>query len=50
VLIATLQAAGFQSIISRRRPHPFYDLWAIASKSVRTEEEMRALAAAHFPG
>ena len=50
VLIATLQAAGFQSIISRRRPHPFYDLWAIASKSARNEAQMRELAGEHFPG
>ena len=50
VMIATLQAAGFQSIISRRRPHPFYDLWAIASKSARNEAQMRELAGEHFPG
>lgn len=48
VLIATLQAAGFAMIASKARPAHF-DLWAVASKGVRTHEEMRALAAAHFP-
>ncbi|NDE55167.1 MAG: SAM-dependent methyltransferase, partial [Actinobacteria bacterium] len=28
---------------------PYFDLWALASKSVRTEDEMRALAGEHFP-
>ncbi|MCK6413145.1 MAG: class I SAM-dependent methyltransferase [Azonexus sp.] len=48
VLIGTLRAHGFQMIASKARPAAF-DLWAIASKSVRTEDEMRTLAAAHFP-
>lgn len=50
VLIATLQAAGFSAVISRRRPAPFFDLWAIAKKGPIDEAGMRALAAAHFPG
>lgn len=50
VLIATLQAAGFSAVISRRRPAPFFDLWAIAKKGTADEAGMRALAAAHFPG
>ena len=49
VLIATLQAAGFKTVISRRREHPCYDLWAVASKSERNEAEMRELASLHFP-
>jgi hypothetical protein len=49
VLIATLQAAGFSAVISRRRPPPFFDLWAIAKKGQADEAGMRALAAAHFP-
>ena len=50
VLIATLQAAGFSAVVSRCRPAPFFDLWAIAKKGPADEAGMRALAAAHFPG
>jgi len=50
VLVATLQAAGFSAVISRRRPAPFFDLWAVAKKGPADEAGMRALAAAHFPG
>lgn len=49
VLIATLQAAGFASVAAARRPHPFYDLWAVASVQALPEEQLRALAAQHFP-
>ena len=49
VLIGTLQAAGFTAVVSRRRPAPFFDLWAIAKKGPADEAGMRALAAAHFP-
>lgn len=48
VLIGTLQASGFKMVASKARPAQF-DLWAIASKSERTEEEMRQLAGEHFP-
>ena len=48
VLSATLQAAGFQSVAMLARPR-FYELWAVASKTMRPEEEMRALALAYFP-
>lgn len=48
VLTGTLQAAGFKMMATRARPAAF-DLWAIASKSERTEDELRELAAAHFP-
>ena len=48
VLIVTLQASGFKAVASRVRPAAF-DLWAIASKSERSEEAMGALALAHFP-
>jgi predicted SAM-dependent methyltransferase len=47
VLSATLQSAGFAIVASMARPAAF-DLWAIASKSPRNEDEMRELAAAHF--
>jgi predicted SAM-dependent methyltransferase len=50
VLHATLQAAGFSSVatLSRGRA-PFFDLWALASKRALTDEELRSLAAQHFP-
>jgi ubiquinone/menaquinone biosynthesis C-methylase UbiE len=48
VLTGTLQASGFKPVASRVRPTAF-DLWAIASKSARSEEAMGALALAHFP-
>lgn len=48
VLVATFQAAGFPVVASiARRGH--FDLWVIASKSTRTEAQMRDLAALHFP-
>lgn len=49
VLTGTLQAAGFAAIAMRRREHPYYDLWAVASKSARSEETIRTLAGKHFP-
>ncbi|WP_027852950.1 class I SAM-dependent methyltransferase [Marinobacterium litorale] len=49
VLTSTLQAVGFRSVASVARPQ-FFDLWAVASKGERSEEEMRALASLHFPG
>ena len=48
VLAGTLKAAGFKSVASMSRPK-YFDLWAVASKSDRSESEMRALAAEHFP-
>jgi predicted SAM-dependent methyltransferase len=49
VLRATLQTAGFVSVATMARPGPFFDLWALASKRQRSEDEMRTLALAHFP-
>lgn len=50
VLDGTLRASGFQTIASAARGRaPFFDLWVVASKPARSEDEMRALAAAHFP-
>jgi len=50
VLSATLQAAGFPAVATMARGrNPFYDLWALASKSPRPDPELRALAARHFP-
>ena len=49
-LIGTLQAHGFVAIVSRRRTHPYYDLWAAACAKPMDEQYMRKLAASHFPG
>lgn len=48
VLTATLQAAGFTSVAAKRRGHPYYDLWALATASDLPETELRELAKAHF--
>jgi hypothetical protein len=48
VLTGTLQAAGFASVASVSRAGPYFDLWALASKRQRSEEEMKALAQTHF--
>jgi len=48
VLGSTLEAAGFQAVATLVRPSQF-ELWALASKSARTEAQMRELALAHFP-
>ncbi len=50
VLSGTLQSAGFATVgtLARGRA-PFFDLWAIASVSTRSEDEMRQLAGEHFP-
>lgn len=49
VLIGTLQGSGFAAVAGARRGHPFYDLWAAATKSARDESALRELARAHFP-
>lgn len=50
VLDGTLRAAGFQAVATMARGRaPFFDLWALASVSVCPEEQLRALAAEHFP-
>lgn len=50
VLDGTLRACGFQVAASMARSEaPYFDLWAVASKSARTEDEMRSLASGHFP-
>ena len=50
VLTGTLQSSGFKTVASLARGRaPFFDLFALASKSERTESEMRDLAGLHFP-
>lgn len=48
VLMGTLRAAGFASVVGRRRPAAF-DLWALATKREHDDASIRALAAGHFP-
>ena len=48
VLVGTLRAAGFQMVASKRREHPAYDLWAVATKSPMSEEDLLSLASKHF--
>lgn len=48
-LTQALLEAGFAVVGTKRRPAPFFDIWALASKSRRNESEMRALLAEHFP-
>lgn len=48
VLTATLQAAGFKAVATMSRAHPYFDLWAVASKEALTEEQMKAMAVAHM--
>ena len=50
VFAGTLQAAGFAAVASMRRGHPYYDLYAVATKAAMSESDLRVLAAAHFPG
>ncbi len=49
VLIGTLQSSGFMAVAAQKRPHPYFDLWALATKGAMTEEILRKVAAEHFP-
>lgn len=48
MLTGTLQASGFKSVASMSRGHPYFDLWAVASKEELKEEQMKALAIEHM--
>ena len=48
VLTGTLLAAGFKGAAAMARPNCF-DLWALATKTELPEDELRQLAAEHFP-
>ena len=48
VLTGTLRASGFKSVASMSRGHPYFDLWAVASKEELKEEQMKALAIEHM--
>lgn len=49
VLAGTLRASGFASVVSTRRAHPSYDLWALACKTQQDRAALDALATLHFP-
>ena len=50
VLDEMLRSYGFQTVASiARRQAPYFDLFALATKSVKNENEMRQLAGLHFP-
>jgi predicted SAM-dependent methyltransferase len=49
VLSSTLRQAGFALIASKARPHPYYDLWAVALVDSVDENTVRSIALAHFP-
>ena len=49
VLIGTLRTSGFKTVASRRRAHPHFDLYAVATKADMSEPELRQLAAVHIP-
>lgn len=50
VLVGTLRSSGFTTVASTHRGHPYYDLWAVATKSAVDEATLRELAMGHFPG
>lgn len=49
VLIGTLQGGGFPTAAAMRRAHPYFDLWAMATKTPVDEQTLRSLAGEHFP-
>ena len=48
VLSATIEASGFKSVATISRGHPYFDLWAVASKEELPQEQMKALAIEHM--
>lgn len=48
-LSRALRTAGFVATATRRRAHPHYDLYALASKGPITDASLRAWATQHFP-
>lgn len=50
VLHGVMLAAGFKRVATIARGyHPYFDLWAIATKNDGSDEELRLLASQHFP-
>lgn len=48
VLTGTLQSSGFKSVATASRGHPYFDLWAVASKANVSQDKLKALAVAHI--
>ena len=48
VLAGTLKTSGFNLVASKKRGAPYFDLWALATKSQVSEEELLSLAKIHF--
>lgn len=48
VLTETLLYSGFKRVASMKRGHPYFDLWALATKADLNEEELLSLAKNHF--
>ncbi|MBQ7457095.1 MAG: class I SAM-dependent methyltransferase [Desulfovibrio sp.] len=49
-LVLTLQEVGFAQVASMRREAPFFDLFALATKTVWPKDVLEQTARAHFPG
>lgn len=49
VLTGTLIAAGFASIATIRREHPYYDLWALATTAPVEQDALLQITRQHFP-
>ena len=49
VLSATFQQAGFRSVATVRRAHPYYDLWLVALVADQSQEFLENLVKIHFP-
>ena len=49
VLTWTLRHHGFSMVASIHRPGPHFDIFALATKKSMPDQELRALARAHFP-
>lgn len=48
-LTQSFMEAGFAKVATTARSAPFYDLWIIAAKSKRTDDDLRRTAELHFP-
>lgn len=48
VLSATLQSSGFKGVATMKRGAPYFDLWALATKSDLNEEELLSIAKNYF--
>jgi predicted SAM-dependent methyltransferase len=49
VLRATFVQCGFRAVATMQRGAPFFDLWAVAGKSLIEDPALRHLALQHFP-